>query len=86
MTPPRKRGFALLSVERRRELASAGGRAAHAAGTAHEFTSDEARAAGRIGGEQVSTDRDHMSRIGKQGGKRRWVGKAAAANAPQSTD
>lgn len=75
MTARRKRGFALLSVERRRELASQGGRAAHAAGTAHEFTADEARAAGHIGGVTVSEDREHMSRIGTRGGKRRWARK-----------
>ena len=76
MTAPSKRGFALLSFERRRELASQGGRAAHAAGTAHQFTSEEARAAGHIGGVNVSADREHMSRIGTRGGKRRWAGKS----------
>lgn len=42
-----KRGFAAMDPERQREIASAGGRAAHVAGTAHEFTSEEAREAGR---------------------------------------
>lgn len=42
-----KRGFAAMDPQRQREIASAGGRAAHVAGTAHEFTSEEARAAGR---------------------------------------
>jgi general stress protein YciG len=42
-----KRGFASMDPARQREIASAGGRAAHAAGTAHEFTSEEAREAGR---------------------------------------
>jgi general stress protein YciG len=44
------RGFAALSPERRRELASRGGKAAHAAGTAHTFSVEEAAAAGRKGG------------------------------------
>ena len=44
------RGFASLSVQRRREIASQGGRAAHAAGTAHQWTTEEARRAGSIGG------------------------------------
>lgn len=45
-TPPRKkRGFAAISPERQREIASLGGRAAHQSGKAHEFNSDEARAA-----------------------------------------
>lgn len=66
------RGFANLSAERRREIASLGGQAAHTRGTAHKFTSDEGRAAGRKGGAAISTDREHMSRIGRIGGRRRW--------------
>ena len=58
-----------MDRERQREIARKGGRAAHQKGTAHEFTTDEARAAGRKGGERVSSDRDHMSRIGRLGGK-----------------
>ena len=58
-----------MSPEKQREIASKGGRAAHEKGTAHEFTPDEARAAGRKGGERVSADRHHMSRIGRMGGK-----------------
>lgn len=46
----KKRGFATMNPELVRELARRGGAAAHRAGTAHEFTSDEARAAGRKGG------------------------------------
>lgn len=42
-----------MSAEKQREIASKGGRAAHQKGTAHEWTSDEARTAGRKGG-QVS--------------------------------
>ena len=41
------RGFASMDPERVREIASKGGRAAHASGNAHEFTSEEAREAGR---------------------------------------
>ena len=40
------RGFAGMDRERQREIASQGGRAAHASGNAHQFTSEEARAAG----------------------------------------
>jgi len=40
------RGFQTLTPEQRREIASQGGRAAHASGNAHEFTTEEARAAG----------------------------------------
>ena len=45
-----RRGFASMSSEKQREIASKGGKAAHDKGTAHEFTSEEAREAGRKGG------------------------------------
>lgn len=41
------RGFASLDPKRRKEIASMGGKAAHASGMAHEFTSGEARAAAK---------------------------------------
>src|SRR5215217_6558937 len=63
------RGFAAMDQEKQREIASKGGRAAHAKGTAHEFTPDEAREAGRKGGEAVSRNRDHMANIGRKGGE-----------------
>ena len=63
------RGFASMDPERQRQIASQGGRAAHAQGTAHEFNSEEARAAGRKGGEAVSQNRAHMSEIGRKGGE-----------------
>ena len=66
-----KRGFASMDPSKQRVIASKGGRAAHAKGTAHEFTSDEARVAGRKGGEAVSRDRQHMSTIGREGGHSR---------------
>ncbi len=44
------RGFASMDPERQREIASRGGRAAHASGRAHEFSPEEAREAGRKGG------------------------------------
>ncbi len=45
------RGFAGMDPARQREIASQGGVAAHQKGTAHEFTSEEARVAGKKGGE-----------------------------------
>ena len=47
---PKRRGFAAMDRSLVSELAKRGGKAAHRAGTAHQFTSDEARAAGRKGG------------------------------------
>ena len=55
-----------MDVEKQRAIASKGGKAAHAKGTAHEFTSEEAREAGRKGGEAGALTRtaagvgDHM--------------------------
>jgi general stress protein YciG len=48
--PRRPRGFAAMDRKRVSEIASKGGKAAHAAGTAHQFSTEEARAAGRKGG------------------------------------
>lgn len=45
-----RRGFASMSQDKQREIARKGGIAAHQKGTAHEFTSDEARRAGSLGG------------------------------------
>lgn len=49
--PKRGRGFASMDPAKQREIASKGGKAAHAKGTAHEFSSEEAREAGRKGGQ-----------------------------------
>ena len=46
----RPRGFAAMDRTKVSEIASKGGKAAHAAGTAHQFSTEEARAAGRKGG------------------------------------
>ena len=50
-------GFASMDPERQRQIASEGGKAAHEKGTAHEFTSEEAREAGRKGGQARSQNR-----------------------------
>jgi general stress protein YciG len=56
-----ERGFAGMDPKKQQEIASKGGKAAHESGNAHEFTSEEAREAGRKGGE--------ASRVGgNQGG------------------
>ena len=57
------RGFASMDPQRQREIASQGGRAAHEKGTAHEFSSEEAREAGRKGGQARSqNNRSNKSR------------------------
>ena len=77
MAQTSSRGFASMDPEKQKEIARKGGRAAHAKGTAHEFTSDEARSAGRKGGEAVSRNRAHMAEIGRRGGERRGAKRAA---------
>lgn len=81
-----KRGFASMDATKQREIASKGGRAAHSKGTAHEFTSDEARVAGRKGGEAVSRDRAHMAAIGREGGHSRGARARAASGNNGNTD
>jgi len=56
-----RRGFASMSPEKQREIASKGGRAAHEKGTAHEWTADEARTAGRKGGQVSRGGRGRLS-------------------------
>ncbi len=60
------RGFASMDPQRQREIASQGGRAAHEKGTAHEFISEEAREAGRKGGQA----RSQNNRSNKSGSSR----------------
>ncbi len=79
------RGFAAMDLARQREIASKGGRAAHESGHAHEFTSEEARRAGRKGGQVVSVNREHMAAIGAKGGARSHARATARATA-QSVD
>ena len=64
---------------KQKEIASKGGKAAHAKGTAHEFDSGEAREAGRKGGMAVSRNREHMAAIGRRGGEARGQSRTRAA-------
>jgi general stress protein YciG len=70
MSNTSRRGFASMDPDKQKVIASKGGRAAHAKGTAHEFTPEEAREAGRKGGMVVSQNREHMATIGREGGKK----------------
>jgi general stress protein YciG len=65
----KKRGFAGMPPEQQRAIASKGGKSAHAQGKAHEFTSEEAKVAGKKGGAIVSSDREHMAEIGRKGAR-----------------
>jgi len=59
------RGFASMDRAKQREIASKGGKAAHQKGTAHEWTSEEAREAGRKGG--MASHRRRNELTGSQG-------------------
>ena len=72
---PRRRGFAAMDRDRVKEIASKGGRAAHAAGTAHQFSADEARVAGKKGG--------LAPHVRRGGVRRRPLTEAAAPNSQQ---
>lgn len=58
--PKRPRGFAAMDRKLVSEIARKGGKAAHSAGTAHEFTTDEARLAGRKGGRATHAKRREL--------------------------
>jgi general stress protein YciG len=80
-------GFGSMDAEKQKEIARKGGMAAHRKGTAHEFTPEEARNAGRKGGERVSANRNHMVEIGRLGGRksaerRRTTSKSADDKTP----
>jgi uncharacterized protein len=85
MADTSNRGFASMDDDKQREIASQGGKAAHDSGNAHEFSSEEARKAGRKGGETVSQDRDHMAEIGSEGGKASHGSSAADRSGNSST-
>jgi uncharacterized protein len=59
------RGFASMDRAKQREIASKGGKAAHQKGTAHEWTSEEARDAGRKGG--IASHRRRREQMGNPG-------------------
>lgn len=71
-----------MTTDRQREIASKGGRAAHKKGTAHEFSRDEAREAGRKGGQAISRNREHMARIGREGGRAAHAKRADGTTEP----
>lgn len=82
----KNRGFASMAAEKQREIARKGGRAAHEKGKAHEFTTDEARMAGRKGGEKVSVNRNHMAEIGRRGGRSSASRRRANLNQGQESE
>jgi general stress protein YciG len=77
----RTRGFGAMDPAKQREIASQGGIASHRQGRAHEFTSEEAKAAGSKGGKRIAANRAHMAAIGRTGGAASGVSKRERAAA-----
>lgn len=77
----RPRGFAAMDRNRQREIARMGGRAAHLRGTAHEFSPEEARQAGRLGGQA-----SHGGRGGKHAPSADTSTKPGRADPADSSD
>ena len=73
------RGFASMDRAKQREIASKGGKAAHQKGTAHEWTSDEAREAGRKGG--MASHRRRREMTGTSGDSSQAEGDTQMSNA-----
>ncbi len=68
--PPKDaRGFALLSPDQRKKVAVQGGKTAQARGLAHKFTKEDNARGGKKGGAHWRDDRDHLSEIGRKGGR-----------------
>ncbi|MDP4198481.1 MAG: KGG domain-containing protein [Bacteroidota bacterium] len=77
-----KRGFASMNQEKQRWIASKGGRAAHAKGKAHEWSPEEARAAGRKGGEsRGSRNAPRMNYVSESGASHTGIGEGVLGSA-----
>jgi general stress protein YciG len=74
------RGFASMDPEKQREIASEGGKAAHASGNAHEFNSEEARRAGSM---SHKNDGNSQSQGGGQGGGNQQSGGGTRGGTPE---
>jgi general stress protein YciG len=77
-----KRGFAVIDPEKAREIQRLGGQTAQRLGTAHTFTPEEARQAGKKGGRAISQNRSHMAEIGRKGGENSRKQRSSASNQP----
>jgi general stress protein YciG len=90
---PRPRGFAAMTPEQQKAIASLGGRAAHARGTAHQFSPEEAREAGRKGGRAAHArgtahqfTPEEAREAGRKGGRRSAEARAEARAAERTRE
>ncbi|GGY78791.1 KGG domain-containing protein [Pseudoduganella plicata] len=77
------RGFASMDPQRQREIASEGGRAAHASGNAHEFTSEEARKAGSMSHKNDGNRQSGSQGSGGGGGNNAGSGGSTRGGTPE---
>ena len=84
MVAKEDRGFASMDRNRQRDIASKGGKAAHQKGTAHEWTSEEARDAGRKGG--VASHRRKLEQHQTEGRAQPVVGQSSEEPMTSDTD
>src|SRR5271165_6750766 len=89
MSTKSSRGFAAMDPEKQRAIASKGGKAAHAKGTAHRFTPAEASEAGRKGGRAAHArgtahrfTTEEASEAGRKGGSSRSTARQHGENEP----
>lgn len=78
------RGFASMDRAKQREIASKGGKAAHQKGTAHEWTSEEARDAGRKGG--IASHRRRREQLGGSQEQSENAAEMMTGRGPESPD
>jgi uncharacterized protein len=78
------RGFASMDRAKQRDIASKGGKAAHQKGTAHEWTSEEARDAGRKGG--IASHQRRREQMGSSGLSEEARGSAISESMSSSSD
>jgi general stress protein YciG len=78
------RGFASMDRAKQRDIASKGGKAAHQKGTAHEWTSEEARDAGRKGG--IASHQRRREQMGSSGPSDEARGSAISESMSSSPD
>jgi general stress protein YciG len=77
------RGFASMDPQKQREIASEGGKAAHASGNAHEFNSEEARRAGSMSHKNDGNSQSQGGQGGGQGGGNQQSGGGMRGGTPE---
>ncbi len=86
MAKVKKRGFASMTPERRKEIATMGGKASSVCGKGHRWDCDKARLAGAKGGALVAARKGNMAKIGRLGGLAKRKNQRAREKAKQAAE